>query len=178
MSARQLDHAEYRGSSSQLPLRVLAHQLERPENLGSLFRLADAFGVAHLDLTGSSVDSSHPKVHRAARSTVREVPHRSSEDPIPVIQRLRDEGWFVAAVEVTTDSQNIKNLGRRPPKPICLVLGSERHGVPDSLLERCDGSFHIPMLGQNSSLNVATAAAIALYEAAQPWLNDGSGERS
>ncbi len=67
--------------------------------------------------------------------------------------------WKLAAQSVDLKTQDYGKMGK-----ICLILGSEQSGVSPSLLEIADHTVHIRMLGLNSSMNVATACAIAVYE--------------
>lgn len=168
---RQLDHGEAFGGRRVFPVRVVAHDIELGENIGSLFRLADAFGVERLHLAGRSLAPPHPKIRKVARATERAVPHEQNSDTEALLDELRNEGWAIYAVEVTSASADIRSLAHESYARICLVLGAERHGLPEPVLARCDGALHIPMFGQNSSLNVATAASVALFEASRRFFD-------
>ena len=85
----QLDHHAHHAAPGRHTLCLLAHDIHRPANIGSLFRLADAFGIEQLWLTGRSCLPPHPKLHQAARSTERRVPYAHADDPLPVVAALR-----------------------------------------------------------------------------------------
>lgn len=162
----QLDHASHRGAGA-LPLRFLAHDVDLAANVGALFRIADALGVEHLHLTGSSPLPPDPKIRRSARSAERHVAWSHAADPLGVVKQLKAQGWRIVALELSTRSVALHALPVAPGERICLVLGAENAGVSQALLDAADATVHIPMRGHNSSMNVANACAIATYEIAR-----------
>lgn len=170
-TARQLAHHEVSNERRVHPIRVVAHDIVLGENIGSLFRLCDAFGVERLHLAGSSLVPPHPKIRKVARDTDRAVPYQHDKETTQVLGELRQDGWMVCGVEITSTSEDIRHLSSLNAPRVCLVLGAERHGLPEPVLEVCDKTYFVPMFGQNSSLNVATAAAIALFEASRRFFD-------
>lgn len=145
---------------------MIAHDVEHPVNVGSLFRIADAFGVAKLYLTGNSPVPPNRKIRKSSRATEQAVPYEYQAQAIDVVERLRAQGHAILALEITTHSRDIRTwagAGDRP-LPLALLLGSERAGVSQAILDLADETLHVPMHGQNSSMNVTTAWAIALDE--------------
>lgn len=163
----QLDHAGHRGAAAPLPLRLLAHDMAIAANVGALFRLADALGVAHLHLAGGSPVPPDPKIRRTARSTERHVPWSYAVDPLATVAALKADGWRIVSLELSTRSIALDDLAVAPGERVCLVVGAENAGVCQALLDASDQTVHIPMRGHNSSMNVATACAIAIYEIAR-----------
>jgi len=158
----QLAHDGHRGSGP-LPLRLLAHDVDLALNVGALFRIADALGVEHLHLTGSSPRPPDPKIRRSARSAERHVAWSHTPDPLAVVADLKAQGWTIVALELTTRSVALHELVVAPEARVCLVVGAENAGVSQGLLDAADATVHIPMRGHNSSMNVANACAIATY---------------
>jgi tRNA G18 (ribose-2'-O)-methylase SpoU len=144
-------------------LCLLAHDVRRPANVGSLFRLADALGVEKIVLTGHSCPPAHPKARKAARTTEQRVPFVQADDPLPVVAALKQAGYRVVALEISSTSIDLAELPVAPGDRICLILGNESAGVCQALLDASDATVHIPMCGVNSSMNVASACAIATY---------------
>jgi tRNA G18 (ribose-2'-O)-methylase SpoU len=164
----QLDHASHRGAGA-LPLRLLAHDVDLALNVGALFRIADALGVEHLHLTGSSPRPPDPKIRRSARSAERHVAWSHAADPLAVVAQLKAAGWRIVALELSTRSVALHEFDVAASDRVCLVLGTENAGVDQALLDAADATVHIPMRGHNSSMNVANACAIATYEIARRW---------
>lgn len=140
---------------------------EDPLNVGAAFRLADACGLAGLVLERSSPHPPHRKIAKVARATEKVVPWQSVDDLAAFLKARQSEGAHLLALEITDSSQDIFHY-RPPPtlswqRPIYLVAGSESHGVPEALLQLCEAAIHLPMYGQNSSMNVGVACGAAIY---------------
>ncbi|MEO5689293.1 MAG: TrmH family RNA methyltransferase [Burkholderiaceae bacterium] len=162
----QLDHSSHRGAGP-LPLRLLAHDVDIALNVGALFRIADALGVEHLHLTGSSPLPPDPKIRKSSRSAERHVAWSYAADPLETVATLKAQGWRVVSLELSTRSIPLHELAIALGERICLVVGAENTGVCQALLDVSDATVHIPMRGHNSSMNVANACAIATYEIAR-----------
>lgn len=160
----QLDHLQHRPTPAPFALRILLHDLVVPMNVGSVFRIADAMGVEMIHLTGCSALPPNRKLRKTSRATELHVPFRHAADPVPVLHELKAAGFRVVSLELTSASIDIRELPAPAGEPVCLVLGSENHGVSQVLLDLSDQTVHIPMRGVHSSMNVATACAIATFE--------------
>ena len=164
MKNTQLDHQSHQASATKLPLCFLAHNINDPINIGSLFRIADALGVSKIFLTGSSAVPPNPKIKKTSRSTDQHVDYECRKEPTEVISQLKTAGYKIISLEITSTSLDIRKLQIQPADKICLIPGSENRGVDQTLLSLCDSTIHIPMQGNNSSMNVANATAIATFE--------------
>ena len=160
----QLDHSQHRPARSRFPLCYLAHDLDGPSNVGSLFRVADALGVEKIYLTGRSPVPPNDKLRKTSLAAEKYVAFSHAADPVPILQELKASGYRIVSLELTSASIDIRELAVRSSDRICLVLGSENAGVSQTLLDLSERAVHIPMIGQNSSMNVATACAIATFE--------------
>lgn len=160
----QLDHSHHRPARSAFSLCYLAHDLDVPMNVGSLFRIADALGVEKIYLTGRSPAPPNGKLRNTSRAAEKHVPFSQAADPVPILQELKASGYRIISLELTSASIDIRHLAVGASDRICLVLGSENAGVSQALLDFSEQVVHIPMLGRNSSMNVATACAIATFE--------------
>lgn len=139
-------------------------------NVGSLFRIADAFGLERIYLSGSSPVPPNSKIKKTSRSTEKYVPFSYEEDPVGLVKKLKSVGYTVISLEITSTSIDIRQLSISPDEKICLILGSENAGVNSELLNVSDKTVHIPMLGRNSSMNVAAACSIATFEIIRKFL--------
>jgi tRNA G18 (ribose-2'-O)-methylase SpoU len=148
----------------RFPIRVLAMDLEGAMNVGGLFRIADALGVEHLYLAGSSARPPDPKLRRASRSTEKYVSYSWAADGVALARELKESGCLLVSLELTSSSTDVRELGWDGRQALCLIVGSENTGVAQALLDLSDHTLHIPMLGHNSSMNVATACGIAVFE--------------
>jgi len=160
----QLQHDQVARSGVLHPVRLVLPDLEGPLNVGSVFRIADALGVERVYLTGRSATPPDPKIRRTSRSTEKSVAYEYRDDVRSLLDELRGEGYAIVSLELTSGSTDIRRHDWPPDGRVALILGSENHGVSQELLDASDHTVHIPMAGQNSSMNVAMACAIALFE--------------
>lgn len=153
-------------ASEKLPLTVVLDNVRSQNNIGSVFRTADAFRVEHIALCGICSTPPHREIHKTALGAEESVEWSYAEDTVECVRELKGRGYRVYAVELTHDS--IK-LGMRNDKlgidgPVAIVLGNEVEGVQEEVLELCDGALEIPQYGTKHSLNVSCAAAIVIWE--------------
>ena len=87
----------------------------------------------------------------------------------PVLQKLRNEGYPLIGLEQTTNSQDIHQF--KFPSKCVLIIGHERKGIVDDVLEILDQTIEIPVWGEPFSYNAATAASMALYEYCRQFPN-------
>ena len=146
------------------PLCLLLHDMRVPMNVGSIFRVADALGVEKIYLCGNTPRPPNDKIRKTSRATEKYVPYVYTANVLALVQQLKAEQYRIVSLEITPDSTDIQHFAGSGDERICLILGSEKDGVSRALLEASDDIIHIPMLGWNASMNVATACAIAVFE--------------
>ena len=143
------------------PITVLLDGVTQNYNIGAIFRLCDAFLVERLVICGAEVDLRKRRLVQSARGTQLWTLWDQAESSASVVEGLKSKGYQIVAVELTDRSIRPEALSSSS-FPVCVVLGSERDGVSQDVLERADRAVAIPMLGMGNSINVATAAAIVL----------------
>lgn len=160
----QLNHGDHHAVDKKYPVCFLVHDSSVPENIGSLFRIADALGIEKIHLSGTSLVPPNSKIRRTSRAAEKYVPFSYVENPLDIIKKLKSDGYTIVSLEITSSSMDLGDLSLKETEKVCLVLGSEKYGVCQGLLNESDFTVHIPMMGKNSSMNVATACSIAAYE--------------
>lgn len=161
---RQLEHGQHSAGGVISPLCYLAHDIDDPANVGGFFRLADALGVEHIYLSGRTAVPPNTKLKRLSRSAEKYVPYSYRAEVEHLLAELKQQGYRLVCLEITRKSKPLHTFKAKPGDKVCLILGSENTGVAQSLLDACDEVYHIPMQGNNSSMNVAQACAIASYQ--------------
>ncbi|RXG15703.1 SpoU rRNA methylase family protein [Leeuwenhoekiella aestuarii] len=164
MKTEQLSHENTQTEAPLLPFVLVCDGLSSPANAGSLFRLADALGIAHLYFCNSSINFESTRLKRTARSSEKAIKFSEDEDIAALLSTLSTEGYTILGLELTTTSQPLSEFAAHNFEKIALVLGNERHGISDAILNLTNYSIYIPMRGKNSSMNVSQAAAIAAYQ--------------
>ena len=164
----QLTHSEHKQSDKKFPLSIIANDITSPLNVGSLFRLCDAFGIKKLYLCGETPKPPNSKINKTSRATEKFVEYEYHADAETLVTELKNTGTLIVSLEITSMSIAIGSdkfkQAVNSPSPVCLILGSENTGISETLLSLSDITVHIPMYGNNSSMNVISAASIACYE--------------
>lgn len=147
--------------SNNPTLLVVAYELRDPGNLGAIIRTADSAGASGVMVTGVSVDIFDPQCVRATMGSIFSLP----------VIRVREIGelkdWLSQnSIKMIATSPSAKRyyFDLEYDEPVAIVLGNEAEGLDAEILEDADEVVKIPMLGRADSLNVASAAAIIIYE--------------
>jgi tRNA (guanosine-2'-O-)-methyltransferase len=142
---------------------LLLDSVQTPWNVGAIVRTAAAYKVDELLLVGpAAVTPSHPRSRKTSLGTERYVHWTSFDEPGPAVAAAHDAGLRVVGIELVEDAVALIDLVVEGG--VCLALGHEDHGLSSACLALCDDVAYIPQPGKVGSLNVASAAAIALYE--------------
>ena len=153
------------------PLCVYLHGLQDPGNVGTILRSAQAFGGSSVALGTGTADPFSLKGVRASMGAVFSVPlakaTRVSE--LPGVKVALVPGAGVLLHELCCSTLSIPKSGSKVPE-ISLLVGAEREGLPQEVVEQADLTAHIPIA--TNSLNAAMAATIALYELATRMARD------
>jgi tRNA G18 (ribose-2'-O)-methylase SpoU len=159
----QLNHYTTSFQTKTFPITVICDNVTNAPNIGSLFRICDAFGVEKLVFCGDSIPLGR-KMTKTSRATEKVVKHETISDLKSKILQLKNEGYSIIALEITTTSKPIHEYSISSEEKIALIVGDENFGIHEDILNLSDATLHIPMFGQNSSMNVVQATNIALYE--------------
>lgn len=143
------------------PLVLVCEGVEKPGNLGAMLRTADAAGVDAVIAADPVTDWGNPNVVRASKGTVFTVPV-VSDTTEATLARLASDG--IPLVAATPDTE-VEHTDVDFTGPVAIAVGAEKYGLTPALLEAATHRVRIPMVGHANSLNVATSAAILLYEA-------------
>jgi len=141
-------------------IRIVATDIRTPENLASIFRVADAAGCKTIILVGDKSAYETKQFSRISRDaeknlTIEKMTHQEFINSVKKYQPL-------VAVEITTKSENLFQLTL--PDKCSFVIGNEKHGIAENILAVCQVAVHLPMFGVNGSMNVSHALGIALFE--------------
>ncbi|KAK3701216.1 hypothetical protein LTR37_015595 [Vermiconidia calcicola] len=146
-------------------LIVVASLVDNPHNLGGLSRVSEIFGASTLTLQNQNVVSNKDFASVSVSSHLHFPIVQLSSSGIPEYLRERKrEGFVVVGIEQTDRSVLLGSEESVLPEKCVLVVGSEREGIPATVLVECDVLVEIPQRGVTRSLNVQTAVAVVLFE--------------
>lgn len=169
---------------SRLPVIVVLDNVRSLYNTGAFFRTADACNVGKLVLCGITPrpDQGGRQARAIAKTALgaeHTVPWEYERDTATALAKAREAGYQIAAIE--TSNEAVSLFDWTPVWPVCVVFGHETEGVRASgaAVEPVepigfDVYVHIPMFGAKTSLNVATAGGVVLYELVRRIMKNGS----
>ncbi len=146
---------------SDSPLVLVCEAVEKPGNLGAMLRTAEAVGVDAVISASAVADWGNPNVVRASKGTVFGVPVSTASTGDVIVWLRRQRLRVVVATPGTASVVSDLDLRGR----LAVVVGAEHEGLSGRWLTAADDTASLPMFGRVNSLNVATSAAVVLYEA-------------
>ena len=167
-SGERPPRADWRACIQRARRAVVLERVGDADNVGAIFRSAAAFG-ADVVLTGPAcADPLYRKAIRTSMGAALTLPFADA-DPWPAaLTALKEDGWAVAALTPAADAMPLRDFASATrPSRVAIVLGHEGEGLTAEALAACEFRVRIPIHTSVDSLNVATAAAIALYEVGQ-----------
>ncbi len=135
------------------------------ENVGSLFRTADAMSIDMVFLCGITGTPPSHKIAKTALGAEEWIPWEYHSQTWRLVEKLQKEKVSIVCLEQGKGSISLSKF--KPKFPLALVVGNEVKGVFSSVLKKADTLLEIPMTGKKESLNVAVAFGIAAYEIQQ-----------
>ncbi len=165
---RKLTHAEKHEHwarlrpSRRFPIVAVLDNIRSAYNVGAMFRTAECAYISELILCGITARPPHKEVEKTALGATQLLPWRYFPDTLEAVESLKQEGWRIAALEITEGSLPIQAV-QKEHFPLALVVGNEVSGVDERVLAAADLVVEIPQYGQKESLNVAVAFGVAVF---------------
>ena len=150
--------------TDKIPLVVVLDHIRSLNNVGSVFRTADAFKAEAIYLCGITATPPNPEIHKTALGAEDTVTWRYFEDTHEAVKSLKDNGYTVYAVEQVEHSIMLDELTFKAGEKVAMVMGKEVKGVQQSGIDSCDHCIEIPKDGTKHSLNVAVTAGIVMWD--------------
>lgn len=146
---------------------LILHNIRSVENVGAMFRTADAAGVDKIYITGYTpapldrFGRVRKDLHKSALGAEEFVPWEQKKNIGSVISQLKKEGFSIIGLEQDNRAVDYKKV--KLSKRNAFIVGTEVTGIPKNLLEKCDIIAEIPMKGKKESLNVSVSLGIFLF---------------
>lgn len=154
---------EYR-EKAKTPLCLVIDNVRSLNNIGSMFRTSDAFGLERVILCGISATPPSVEIHKTALGAEDSVEWEYYENTLDAIERLHSEEYTVCCLEQVKGSVMLQDFRPEPDGRYALVVGNEVDGVDPTVVDACDVFLEIPQVGTKHSLNVAVSAGIAIWQ--------------
>ena len=146
------------------PVVLVLDNIRSLNNIGSIFRTADAFRLERIFLGGITAKPPHRDIQKTALGATQSVEWIYFEKSIDAVNELRKDNYEILALEQTDNSVLLQDFWPESDKKYALVLGNEVKGVDKEIAEIADDCIEIPQFGTKHSFNVAVSNGIALWD--------------
>ena len=154
---------EYR-SSGKIPVVIVLDNIRSQNNIGSVFRTADAFRIESIFLCGITATPPHREIHKTALGATDSVTWEYWKETIEAIGELKKRDYKILSIEQAEGSLSLDQLKLDTENKYALVLGHEVRGVDQNVVNLSDNCIEIPQYGTKHSLNISVAAGIVIWE--------------
>jgi len=150
-------------SASKIPIIVVLDNVRSMNNIGSVFRTADAFLLQGIYLCGVTATPPHREIQKTALGATESVSWKHFPTTMDAVNDLKKDGFAVYSVEQAENSTML-DKSNLTDKKIALVFGNEVNGVDQEVMDNCSACIEIPQYGTKHSLNLSVSVGIVIWE--------------
>lgn len=146
---------------------VILHNIRSVENVGAMFRTADAAGINKIYLTGYTpaptdrFGRKRKDLTKSALGAEEFVSWEQRKNIFPLLSNLKKEKYLIIGIEQAKNSIDYKKIKLKNKN--AFIVGAEVTGIPQNILKKCDVIAEIPMRGKKESLNVSVSLGVSLF---------------
>ncbi len=162
----ELDRLDVEGfkSATKTPLILVLDNIRSLNNIGSVFRTADAFLIQKIYLCGITAKPPHKDIHKTALGATDSVDWEYRESIMALIDELKQGGVKTVSVEQAEKATLLHDFNIKKNETYALIFGNEVKGVSQEVVSVSDEVIEIPQFGTKHSLNIAVSAGVAVWD--------------
>ncbi len=150
--------------SDKFPYILILDDIRSMNNIGSVFRTADAFKVEKIYLCGITATPPHREIQKTALGADETIAWEYVQDVLTLVKDLQKNNYKVAAVEQVEKSISLLDFQPQKGKKYAFVFGNEVFGVNQAVVEQADFCLEIPQYGTKHSLNISVTAGVVAWD--------------
>ncbi|GHA68636.1 SpoU rRNA Methylase family protein [Pontibacter akesuensis] len=158
------DSVEEFKNKKKIPLVLVLDNVRSLNNVGSVFRTADAFMAEKVYLCGITGKPPHRDIEKTALGATESVEWEHVPDTLALVKQLQAQGYKVGSVEQAESSIMLNQFQPQPNQKYALVLGNEVFGVEQEVINLSDFILEIPQFGTKHSLNISVATGVVVWD--------------
>ncbi|PRX57769.1 RNA methyltransferase [Flagellimonas meridianipacifica] len=159
----RLNVEEFR-QAVKMPVIVILDNIRSLNNIGSVFRTADAFLVEKIFLCGITATPPHKDIRKTALGATQSVEWEYRENTLEVVEELKKKGVRTVAIEQAEQATHLQDFNPKKQEQIALIFGNEVKGVSQEVVSACDLVLEIPQFGTKHSLNISVSAGVVVWD--------------
>ncbi|MCH8903545.1 MAG: RNA methyltransferase [Bacteroidetes bacterium] len=151
-------------SAEKTPFVIVLDSVRSLNNVGSVFRTADAFLLEAIYLCGITGTPPHREIHKTALGAEESIDWFYHKSPIEAVKRLKSVGYELIAIEQVDESISLENYIPGKGKKYAIIFGNEVNGISEEVLEYVPTCIELPQYGTKHSLNIAVSVGIVVWD--------------
>ncbi|MEM7483816.1 MAG: RNA methyltransferase [Bacteroidota bacterium] len=159
----RLDVADFK-KAEKSPILLILDNIRSLNNIGSVFRTADAFLVKKIYLCGITATPPHKDIRKTALGATESVDWEYRKDTLELIKELKTMGVTIAAIEQAEQAVMLNSFDVAETSTTALVFGNEVKGVSQEVVSASDVVIEIPQFGTKHSLNISVSAGVVVWD--------------
>lgn len=150
--------------AEKTPIIVILDNIRSLNNIGSVFRTADAFLIQKIYLCGITARPPHKDIQKTALGATETVSWEYVEDTLELVEKLKSEDIKVFSIEQAEGSVMLNDFHPEKGKISAVVFGNEVKGVQQKVVSASNAVIEIPQLGSKHSLNISVSTGVVLWD--------------
>lgn len=146
------------------PLIIVLDNIRSLNNIGSVFRTADAFLVEKIYLCGITAQPPHKDIHKTALGATETVDWEYQENTLELVQKLKVEDITILSVEQAENAVMLDEFTPSEHQKYAVIFGNEVKGVDQKVVNASDVVIEIPQYGTKHSLNISVSAGVVVWD--------------
>jgi 23S rRNA (guanosine2251-2'-O)-methyltransferase len=151
-------------TAPKLPIILVLDNIRSQNNIGSIFRTADAFRLESIYLCGITATPPHREIHKTALGATESVDWKYFPSTLDAIEELQIMDYHVLAIEQTHNGIFLTNFVPAAMDKLAIVFGNEVNGIAEEVINKAHVCIEIPQYGTKHSLNISVSVGIVLWD--------------
>ncbi len=162
----ELDRLDVDGfkQAKKTPLVIVLDNIRSLNNIGSVFRTADAFLIEKIYLCGITATPPHKDIRKTALGATESMEWEYRKSTLQLVEKLKSDGYTVLAIEQAKNAQMLHEFNIESSRKYVLIFGNEVKGVDQKVVNDCHGVLEIPQFGTKHSLNISVSVGLVVWD--------------
>ena len=150
--------------AKKTPIIIVLDNIRSLNNIGSVFRTADAFLIKKIYLCGITAQPPHKDIHKTALGATDSVDWEYVPDSLSLVEELQKDKNIVISIEQAEGTTMLQDFMPEKDKTYALIFGNEVKGVQQKVVDASDVCLEIPQFGTKHSLNISVSAGVVMWD--------------
>ena len=151
-------------AAEKVPVIVILDNIRSQNNIGSVFRTADAFRLQGVYLCGITATPPHREIHKTALGATESVEWKYTSTTLEAVTDLRKSGYTILAIEQAEGSISLPDYKPEKGEKLAIIFGNEVDGIDEEIMSHVQNCIEIPQYGTKHSINISVAVGIVIWD--------------